>query len=78
MREIEFKGITVQYDEKCLKSWKWQKALASGEDKRGVAAIERLLLGKDEEIADQLGDDIDVMGELIAAIVGDGGRVEKN
>ena len=78
MREIEFKGITVQYDEKCLKSWKWQKALASGEDKRGVAAIERLLLGKDEEIADQLGDDIDVMGGLIAAIVGDGGRVEKN
>ena len=78
MREIEFKGVKVQYDETCLKSWKWQKALASGEDKRGVAAIERLLLGKDEEIADQLGDDIDVMGELIAAIIGDGGRVEKN
>lgn len=78
MREIEFKGVKVKYDEKCLKSWKWQKALASGEDKRGVAAIERLLMGKDEEIADELGDDIDVMGELIAAIVSDGGRVEKN
>jgi hypothetical protein len=78
MKEIEFNGVKVQYDEKCLKSWKWHKALASGDDKRGTAAIERLLMDRDEEIADALGDDIDVMGELIGAIVADSGRVEKN
>ena len=69
MRTIEFRGITVEYDEKCIRSWKWNKALACGDDKRGTAAIERLLLGKDEEVADALGDDIDVMGELIGEIV---------
>ena len=77
MRTIEFRGVTVEYDEKCIKSWKWQKALASGDDARGVAAIERLLLGKDEEIADALGDDIDVLGELIGEIVNES-RAAKN
>lgn len=68
MRTIEFRGVIVEYDEKCIKSWKWQKALASGDEARGVRAIENLFLGKDEEIADALGDDIETMGELIAAI----------
>lgn len=77
MQTIEFRGITIAYDETCIKSWKWQKALASGDDKRGVAAIERLLLGKDEEIADALGDDIEVMGELIGEIV-NASRAAKN
>lgn len=71
MRTIEFKGITVEYDETVSKSWKWQKAVASKDEAKTVAAIERLFLGKDEEIADQLGDDINVMGELLAAITQD-------
>ena len=77
MRTIEFRGVNVEYDETCVNSWKWNKALASGDDKRGTAAIERLLLGKDEEVADALGDDINVMGELIGAIVAES-RVAKN
>lgn len=77
MRTIEFRGVTVEYDETCVNSWKWNKALASGDDKRGTAAIERLLLGKDEEVADALGDDINVMGELIGEIVAES-RVAKN
>lgn len=77
MRTIEFHGVNVEYDETCINSWKWNKALASGDDKRGTAAIERLLLGKDEEVADALGDDINVMGELIGEIVAES-RVAKN
>ena len=68
MKTIEFHGVTVEYDETCIKSWKWQKAIAAGDDKKSVAAIERLFLGKDEEVAELLGDDIEVMGELIKEI----------
>ena len=77
MRTIEFHGVTVEYDEKCINSWKWQKALASGNDAKGVAAIERLLLGKDEEVADAVGDDMDTMSELIGEIV-NASRAGKN
>lgn len=69
MRTIEFKGVKVQYDEKLPHSWKWQKKLASGNSAAGIAAIEELLLGKDEEVADALGGEMETMGELVAAIV---------
>lgn len=69
MRTIEFKGVKVEYDETCVKSWKWQKAVNSGDGAKGVEAINRLLMGKDEEVAEQLGDDFDTMTELLGAIV---------
>ena len=77
-KTIEFRGITVEYDPTCLKSYKWLKAFASGDDARGVAAIERLLLGKDEDVADALGDTTEAMGELIAAIAEQEGGPAKN
>lgn len=80
MRTIEFRGIKVEYDERCTHSWKWQKAVASGDMARSVSAVERLLCGRDEEYADALcgNDDPDapdtsaeVMTELIAAVIAD-------
>lgn len=80
MRTIEFKGIEVEYDEKCLLSWKWQKAVASGDQSRAVRAMERLLCGRDEEYADLLcGNDdpeapdtsAEAMQELVAACLSD-------
>lgn len=80
MRTIEFKGIEVEYDEKCLLSWKWQKAVASGDQSRAVRAMEKLLCGRDEEYADALcgNDDPDApdtsaeaMQELVAACLSD-------
>lgn len=76
MRTIEFQGVEVQYDETRLHSWKWQKALASGDESRGIKAVEELLLGKDEEVADALGDDIETMGLLIAAISEENGKAK--
>ena len=69
MKKIEFRGVEVEYDETCVKSWKWQKAINSGDSARGMKAISRLLLDKDEEVADQIGDDFEVMAELVAAIM---------
>lgn len=80
MRTIDFRGIKVSYDERCTKSWKWQKAVASKDMARGTRAISQLLCGRDEEYADALcGNDdpdeldtsADVMQELIAACIED-------
>lgn len=80
MRTIEFQGVEIEYDERCTKSWKWQKAVASGDMERSLHAIEQLLCGRDEEYADKLcgNDDPDapdtsaeVMQDLIAACIAD-------
>lgn len=71
MREIEFHGVKVAYDETCTASWKWQKDAASGDMGRTLKAIERLLCGKDEEYADALGDSAAEMQDLIVAVLED-------
>lgn len=80
MRTIEFHGIEVTYDERCSKSWKWQKAVASQDPARSIKAIEKLLCGRDEEYADMLCENADpeapdtaadLMQELVAACVAD-------
>ena len=87
MRTLEFRGIAVEYDERCTMSYKWQKAVASSDGAKSTRAIERLFMGRDEEYADLLcgnedPDDIDTamdaMGELLAAVMEDMGRAAKN
>lgn len=86
MRTIKFEGIDVEYDERCVMSYKWQKAANSGDPSRSTRAIERLFAGRDEEYADALsdsGDDeldnaLDKMGQLLQAVMEDMGRVAKN
>lgn len=51
MRTIEFNGISVEYDERCPKSYRWQKAVNSGDPARSIGALSRLFLGKDEYYA---------------------------
>lgn len=51
MRTIEFRGVSVEYDERCVMSYRWQKAMNSGDPERSGKAIERLYAGKDEYIA---------------------------
>lgn len=85
MRTIEFEGVKVGYDERCIMSYKWQKAANSGDNARTMDAIERLFMGRDEEYADALSDSgdemdnaMDKMGQLMRAVVEDMGRVAKN
>lgn len=57
MRTIEHMGVTVSYNERCLRNWRWQKAIASGDNARGTRAIERLLDGRDDYYAYALSTD---------------------
>ena len=57
MRTIEFRGIAVEYDERCPMSYRWQKAVNSGDPERSSKAIERLFAGKDEYISYAIGAD---------------------
>lgn len=86
MRTIEFEGIKAEYDERCIMSYKWQKAVNSGDPARSTRAIEQLFAGRDEEYADALSDSgdeeldnaMDKMGQLLQAIMEDMGRLAKN
>lgn len=73
MATIEFRGVTVEYDDKCPKSYKWQKLI----NRNDISAIEQLFLGHDEEVADMFGDDSDTMQELVLACIEDS-RAAKN
>lgn len=48
MRTIEFRGVAVEYDERCIKSYRWQKAMNGGDSEKSTKAISRLFAGKDE------------------------------
>lgn len=51
MRTIEFNGVSVDYDERCIRSYRWNKAIGSGDQARSSKAVERLFCGKDEYYA---------------------------
>ena len=88
MKTIEYMGHEFEYDETVTKSWKWQKAVASGDPARSTRAIERLFCGRDEEYADvlsgidpdsdELDDAMDKMAGLMAAIMAEIGGTAKN
>lgn len=73
MATIEFRGKKVEYDEKCAKSYKWQKLI----NRNDISAIEMLFFGHDEEVAETFDDDSDVMQELVLACIEDS-RAAKN
>ena len=88
MRTIEYKGHEFEYDETVTKSWKWQKAVASGDISRSVSAIDRLLCGRSDEYADilsgndagsdELDESMDDMTALVQAIMAEIGGTAKN
>jgi hypothetical protein len=74
MRTIEFEGIEVTYDDRVTRSWKWQKAAASGDQSRMLEAMEKLFCGRDEEYADALcgnddPDDLDTSADAMQRLV---------
>lgn len=69
MSTIEHKGTTVEYDPSVLTKWRWQRAVASGDMTRTFAAFDELLCGKSDEVAEQLGGEMEDMQDLILAIM---------
>lgn len=71
-KTIEFRGIEIEYNEKALTSWKFQRQFASLDGNLQIfASADALLYGKADEVAEELGDDINTMGELLSAIMDD-------
>ena len=79
--------MKFEYDERCILSFKWQKAMNSQDGARNNWAIEQLFAGRDEEYADMLCENaeageidtaLDGMAELIKLAVEDMGRKAKN
>ena len=72
MKTIEFRGYEIEYNEKVFKSWKFQRQYASLEGPAQMfATYDAVLDGKADEVAELLGDDVDAMGDLLAAITAD-------
>lgn len=80
MRTIAFQGHEIEYDERKPRSWKFQRLVASAGSNPMAAfeAIDSLLLGQADAISETLGDDVDTMGELVAAIINECGGAAKN
>ena len=80
MAKFEYKGITVEYDEKYINGYVMAKAMARGMDDMSgfYAALERLYYGRDDEYAEALEFDNDAMLELVKATFEDAGENAKN
>lgn len=67
MHTITFEGHEITYDAKALKSWKVQKKLARG-GADAYDAVDIILCGKSDAVAEMLGDDADKMTELLVML----------
>lgn len=67
---IEYGGVTVEYDAAQVKSFKNTRALAHYEkDPDGFfEAVDRILCGKANDVADAVGDDMTTMADLVAKV----------
>lgn len=80
MREFEYKGLTVAYDDKFIGGYTMAKAMARGNDDVSgfYGALEKLYDGRDDEYAEHFGWDNDEMLALVRATFEDAGEQAKN
>ena len=76
-KTIHFKEHTFSYDGDALMSWRVQRLIAQG-GSGSFDAIDAILCGKADEVADALGGGVDAMAELVTAIVALEGGEAKN
>lgn len=76
VKTIEFDGEAVEYDDSQLNRWSVQKKLI---DPAGqFEALDEILCGKSDEVAQRLGDSMERMTELLSRIVAINGNAGKN
>lgn len=66
LKTITHEGVKVAYDPAAFKSWRFMKSLSHRDTQ--FDAIDILLCGKSDEVAEKLGDSIDAMTSLLTAI----------
>lgn len=76
VKKIDFEGIKVEYDDSELSKWSTQKQLTSYDTQ--FQALDRILCGKSDAIAEKLGDSMETMMQLIQRIVEISGNIAKN
>ena len=67
VHEITFEGHAIKFDSTAVHSWKIQKKLTLG-GAGAYEAVDTILCGKSDDVAEMLGDDADKMTELLTAI----------
>lgn len=80
LRKIVFEDAEYEYDPKEVKSYRNIKRLARAQKDPSAFfdVAEAIFAGKDEEYAEQLGNDMDKLGSLVAAIIDQEGEPVKN
>lgn len=78
MKTIKYQGHEIEYDERKLRSWKVQRMIAANGAAGAFDAVDAVLCGRADDVAELLGDDIDVMGELLNIIIDAEGGMAKN
>lgn len=76
-KTINYEGVKVTYDDSAINKWSICKKLAFG-GKETLDAIDTILCGKSDEVAEKLGDDISKMNDLLERIVTISGNAGKN
>ncbi len=75
-KTIDFDGATIEYDDAKLNSWSVQKRLVTAAGQ--FEAMDEILCGKSDEVAQRLGDSMERMTELLSRIVAINGNAGKN
>lgn len=76
IKGIDFEGIHVNYDDSLLHSWSFMKGI--NDPQKQFSSMDDLLCGKSDEVAEQLGDSMDKMTDLLGRIVTIEGNAAKN
>lgn len=66
VKSLNFDGIEVEYDDSQLNKWSVQKQLATAGGQ--FEAMDKILCGKSDEVAEKLGDEAPRMTELLQRI----------
>lgn len=77
---VKFEGQTVEYDAHAIKKWSVQRGIAEAATNPAgaFAAYDKILLGKANEVAELLDDDMEAMGKLMERIADAVGGEAKN
>lgn len=77
MKSVKFHDHEIEYSSEAVHGWSVQRRIARG-GSDAFDAIDVILGGKADEVADMLGGSMEVMGELVTAIAEAEGADAKN